>query len=314
MNEKKYILIIEDNEKELEKLKNWVGSLGDYTVLPRNKRDSEKMLLAARNGRINSFVIETIKKYRKEIRMILCDIVLGTNYEGGVGVTKAVRGYNEDSDLSNWFENVPIVGVTAGDDSHLMIRAGAQEAFNKDDIEISRSPEERRAKGKVEKLIEDFENKLSQMKIDNKKVFIVHGRAGKETEVADFLKELGLEPIILREQADEGKTIIEKIERYSDVGFAVVLYTACDEGRLRGAEDRLKPRARQNVVFEHGYMIAKLGRERVCTLVEDGVELSTRDEFEQPGDTSGIVFKRMDAEGNWKTEIEKEMRLKVLWY
>ncbi len=38
------------------------------------------------------------------------------------------------------------------------------------------------------------------------------------------------EAIILHEQPDAGRTIIEKFEDYADVSFAVILYTGCDLG------------------------------------------------------------------------------------
>jgi predicted nucleotide-binding protein len=92
------------------------------------------------------------------------------------------------------------------------------------------------------------------------KVFIVHGHdeLAKE-QIARFVSQVGLEPIILHEQASSSRTIIEKIEKYAaQVCFAVVLYTPCDQGSKNGDRNQL-PRARQNVVFEHGYFIGRIG-------------------------------------------------------
>src|SRR6267142_470263 len=77
------------------------------------------------------------------------------------------------------------------------------------------------------------------------KAFIVHGHneAAKEA-VARFLEKLGVEPIILHEQATGGRTIAEKLEHYSDVDFAIVLLTPDDVGAAKGDSDKLKPRAR----------------------------------------------------------------------
>lgn len=135
---------------------------------------------------------------------------------------------------------------------------------------------------------------------ENNKVFIVHGHdeSAKET-VARFLEQCGFKAIILHEQADGGRTIIEKFEYYTDVVFAIILYTPCDIGRAKD-EKKGRARARQNVVFEHGYLIGKLGRNRVCALVKDGVET--------PGDISGVIYKKMDSAGAWKTEILREMK------
>lgn len=99
-----------------------------------------------------------------------------------------------------------------------------------------------------------------------KKVFVVHGHDNEAKEgVARFLYKLGLEPIILHEQASAGRTVIEKFETYSHgVAFAVVLLTPDDLGAAAADVSNLRSRARQNVIMELGYFIGKLGRMRVC--------------------------------------------------
>lgn len=136
---------------------------------------------------------------------------------------------------------------------------------------------------------------------NTRKVFIVHGHdTNARNEVELFIRSIGYEPIILCKRADKGDTIIEKIEREAkDVCFAIVIYTSCDLGKDKTSNE-LKPRARQNVVFEHGFMCAHLGRERVCALLEDGVE--------QPGDLQGVIYKPLDAVGAWMYQIADEMK------
>jgi predicted nucleotide-binding protein len=138
---------------------------------------------------------------------------------------------------------------------------------------------------------------------NKRKVFIVHGRDNEvKLEVSRFIEKMGLQTIILHEQASTGKTIIEKIEHYSnDADFALVLYTACDQGRGIH-EGKLPPRyrARQNVVFEHGYLMAKLGRQNVCALVKGDIKL--------PNDLSGVVYLPFDGPALWKAEVFKELR------
>ena len=141
---------------------------------------------------------------------------------------------------------------------------------------------------------------ICEVELSNR-VFVVHGHSElliAQTE--SFLQKLGFEPIILRNLANQGKTIIEKLESNTDVPFAIVLYTSCDQGRLNDESKPLKPRARQNVVFEHGYLNAKLGRNRVCALVEEGVEY--------PGDLSGVVYIPIDPNGAWKIKVANEMK------
>tara|TARA_R110000772_G_scaffold118076_2_gene223692 strand:+ start:945 stop:1859 length:915 start_codon:yes stop_codon:yes gene_type:complete len=135
---------------------------------------------------------------------------------------------------------------------------------------------------------------------NHQQVFIVHGHDDiAKFEMASFIRGLGLEPIILHLQASSGRTIIEKIERYSNVGFGVVLYTPCDVGAKVGALTSAY-RARQNVVFEHGYLIGKLGRPRVAAVVKGQIET--------PNDISGVVYVQLDDQGSWKEELKKEMK------
>ena len=133
----------------------------------------------------------------------------------------------------------------------------------------------------------------------NNKIFIVHGRNELfKNQVARFLEKQNLEAIILHEQSNGGKTIIEKFEKNSDVGFAVVILSADDEGKLKGDKD-LKLRARQNVVLELGYFIGKLGRDRVCLLQEPGVE--------SPSDILSVVYEELDQHGKWQLGLAKEL-------
>ncbi|MGB4498145.1 MAG: nucleotide-binding protein, partial [Methylococcaceae bacterium] len=134
-------------------------------------------------------------------------------------------------------------------------------------------------------------------KFDHSKVFIVHGRDKSEETVARFIEQLELKVIILHEQASGSKAIIEKIEANTDVGFAIVLYTPCDEGNLVG--ETPKARARQNVIFEHGYLIGKLGRDKVCALVKGDIE--------KPNDISGVLYIPFDEHGAWKMRLVQEL-------
>lgn len=132
-------------------------------------------------------------------------------------------------------------------------------------------------------------------------IFIVHGHDNEaKREVDVFLRKLGFNPIILHEQTNEGKTIIEKFENYSDVSFAIILLTPDDEGRIRNNDEELKPRARQNVILELGYFMGKLGRDKVCALYKEKVEI--------PSDYSGVLYTKMDHYGAWKTTVAKEMK------
>lgn len=132
----------------------------------------------------------------------------------------------------------------------------------------------------------------------SRRVFIVHGHdeAAKQS-VARFLEQMNFQPIILHEQPNLGRTIIEKIEDNRDVGFAVVLLTPDDECVT---PDGNKRRARQNVILELGYFIGHLGRDRVAALKRGDLEL--------PSDIIGVVYTDFDDRGAWKIDLAKELK------
>lgn len=132
-----------------------------------------------------------------------------------------------------------------------------------------------------------------------RKAFVVHGHdEGAREAVARFLERIGFEAIILHEQANQGRTVIEKIEAHGDVGFAVVLLTPDDVGSVKGGEPQ--PRARQNVLLELGYFIGRLGRSRVCALTRGSIEI--------PSDFGGVVYETFDAGNGWKTALARELQ------
>ncbi|MCY4612053.1 MAG: nucleotide-binding protein [Nitrospira sp.] len=132
-------------------------------------------------------------------------------------------------------------------------------------------------------------------------VFVIHGRdEGAKQTVARFLERLGLEPVILHEQANQGRTIIEKFEYHADAQFAVALLTPDDAGSLQGDKNNLSPRARQNVIFELGFFIGRLGREGVCALTKGDVEI--------PSDYAGVVYILLDNSDGWKMRLIKELK------
>ncbi|MFN7311030.1 MAG: TIR domain-containing protein [Vampirovibrionales bacterium] len=142
---------------------------------------------------------------------------------------------------------------------------------------------------------------------DKNQVFIVHGHdTAMLHEVECFFFKTSelkhLKPIILQEQEELGRTIIEKLEQVAEEAcFAIILYSPDDEGKSKKDTDAtLKGRARQNVVWEHGYFVAKLGRERVLPIHKNNHELET------PSDLNGIVYQQIQLD--WKASILKELK------
>jgi predicted nucleotide-binding protein len=130
-------------------------------------------------------------------------------------------------------------------------------------------------------------------------IFIVHGHddEAKET-VARYIEKLGGRAVILHEQPNSGRTLIEKFEKHANVEFAIVLLTPDDMGGK--SPKTLKFRARQNVIFELGFFFGKLGRNKVCALHKEEVEI--------PSDVQGVVYIPMDKAGAWRMTLLRELK------
>ena len=131
-----------------------------------------------------------------------------------------------------------------------------------------------------------MENNVSENKNRSNKIFIVHGHdENLKNQLEIFISENGLEPIVLHRKADEGLTVIEKFEKHSEVGYAFILLTPDDIGYSIEDVSKKEMRARQNVIWEFGYFVGKLGRNKVCCLYKEGVTL--------PTDVSGMLYKKI---------------------
>lgn len=132
------------------------------------------------------------------------------------------------------------------------------------------------------------------------RAFVVHGHdTAMLNDVASLLERLEVESVILKDQPKRGGTLVEKVEQNSDVPYAIILFTPDDEGRAKGAKD-LKLRPRQNAVLELGYFIGLLGREHVCALMAEGLDM--------PSAIDGVGYIPIDSQGAWHLKLAKEMR------
>lgn len=137
-----------------------------------------------------------------------------------------------------------------------------------------------------------YETEPAQKLANFEKIFIVHGHdEALKQQVARIIEQQGIEAIILNEKPNQGKTIIEKIESYSNVNAAICLFTpddTCSDGTKR---------PRQNVVFEAGYFMGKIGRENVICIANN--------EFEILSDLQGVVYVNRN---HWEIDILKELK------
>lgn len=136
--------------------------------------------------------------------------------------------------------------------------------------------------------------------VGSRRVFVVHGQDEiAKNQAARFLSQIGLEPVILHEQPSGGRTVIEKLETYIDVEFALVLLTPDDIGHAKDHPEEAKSRARQNVILELGLFLGALGRNRVCALYKGDIEV--------PSDYQGVVYVPMDDADGWKFLVAREI-------
>lgn len=212
-------------------------------------------------------------------------------------VLRTVMG--ADSHLYKQFEDVsysPSVWVTGMDTS------GYRPAGVRSVISIlTAAKKELELVAEVEQVVDtDETDEQRAVAAEHGRVFIVHGHDdAKKHELARLVRALtGTEPIILHEQPNSGRVLIEKLEETSSAaGYVVALLTADDMGRAKSGADQR--RARQNVVFETGFFCGAFGRSSVAVLVEDGVE--------RPSDLQGLVYIDLDAAGAWKQKVASEL-------
>lgn len=211
-----------------------------------------------------------------------------------------------DSTVGDWLdESVPIAGLTA---------EWSASGFPRLDLESKRWPRadlwdeyRRLVIARLQWLsllparIGAQESRLARELSESNRIFVVHGHdQGLRDSVSRLLQQLRLEPVVLHEQINAGRTIIEKFTDHTDVGFAVVLLTPDDRGGPANDDPQsYRGRARQNVVFELGFFLGKLGRNRVCALYREGVEI--------PSDYAGVVFVPVAASDEWRLRLAREI-------
>jgi predicted nucleotide-binding protein len=190
------------------------------------------------------------------------------------------------SALADEYSFIVPIAVSSGRQKSLFEHAESLMNSTRDYVERLESIEER-----LELMPEQGDIKKERRDYHSRKVFIVHGHdEASKQELARILEKMELEPVILHEKPNKCRALIEKLEDHtSDVGYAFILLTPDDLGKSR-KRGKLRKRARENVVFEFGYLMGKLGRDRICCLYTGGVHL--------PSDVKGIVYEKFSKSVN----------------
>jgi hypothetical protein len=132
-------------------------------------------------------------------------------------------------------------------------------------------------------------------------ILLIHGRdAGAKESVLKFIGQLGLRALTLQEQPNGGRSIVEKFGELSNTQFAIILFTPDEIAVSRDKSKEKQVRVSQHVMFEFGYVVAKLGHRRVCALYDEGVEI--------PPEVSGVATIPMDFRGAWRLLVAREFK------
>jgi predicted nucleotide-binding protein len=111
------------------------------------------------------------------------------------------------------------------------------------------------------------------------------GDAAREA-ASGFVSKLGLEPVVLPEDAGDG-ALVERLDRLRELDFAIVLLSGDDPGAPA-------------MLLEIGFLLGACGRGRVCFILEGAPSLVP--------DLNGVVRHTMDAAGLWRLLLAREMK------
>ena len=132
------------------------------------------------------------------------------------------------------------------------------------------------------------------------KVFVVFGKCkSAKDDIVTFVRNMGIETIALEEEANGGKTIIEKLEA-TNCHKAIIIMSGDDRVvPYRGSRERKCPR--ENVIFEYGYFVAKLGRNNVIVIKTKNADLNLLSDC---GGICHITYERQSE--TWKNQLRRE--------
>lgn len=279
-----------------EQVKDHLEKLEERNLINFGRADSRDGKGGINRGYISIHLSERGKSYMRE-KMRLLFLLESHGISGGL-TTKLVS----IPDLAN---KLKISRDKAREIAHFLFSENKINYFQDEDSFKMQALGVKEAVSLIAKgeNVKEIENNVSK-----NKVFVVHGHDNIAKDlVAGFLSSHELKPIVLHRQADRGRTLIDKFEKHaSGVGYAVILFTPDDMGAKKPKRltenilKELRPRARQNVVFELGFFVGQLGRENVRVLHNKGVEILS--------DFAGVLYTQFNPKSDaWKIELHREI-------
>ena len=136
-----------------------------------------------------------------------------------------------------------------------------------------------------------------------RRIIVVSGtdKTMKQT-ITDALRKLGLAAIVMNEEPSQGKRIVDRFADYADAGFALVLLSPDIYAYPKGEEATKRERIpRQDVTFMFGFLLGKLGKDRVLAFYRESPN------FAFPIDFEGVKFVALDDRDSWKLALVREL-------
>jgi predicted nucleotide-binding protein len=135
------------------------------------------------------------------------------------------------------------------------------------------------------------------------RVFVVCGTDGEMKQaVTNALTKLRLVPVVMCEEPSQGRKLVDRFQDYADIGFAVVLLSPDDFAYSKDeSPTKRKLRPRQDVVFELGFLLGKLGKGNLLVLCREFID------FEGPTDFEGMKVIVFDDRDSWKLALIREL-------
>ena len=210
------------------------------------------------------------------------------------------------NDLSSISFSLPFNG-----DEKILWRAGKKDAVNLlndilshlDDVSLNKLQNS----GKTAPKTISKEQNTSKAVPESSAVFIVYGHDDTMLNaVVRYLTKLEIKYILLEDIPNKGNTIIEKIEKNSNVNYAIILFSPDDHLVLVDEVNKQREeiyRVRQNILIELGIFIGKLGRDRTCTIFK---KPEVDKKFDMPSDYQGVAWIAYDD--NWKDKLIDELK------
>ncbi|MCW4023343.1 MAG: nucleotide-binding protein [Candidatus Bathyarchaeota archaeon] len=155
---------------------------------------------------------------------------------------------------------------------------------------------------KVKSLLVPQVNYSVNNKVRSNQIFVVQGN-NKEmnTDVLETLEKLELETIVLNEELNNEKKLVEKVNGCPNISFGVVLLFPDDSVCFQEkTSDETKYRVSQNVIFELGFLLGKLGKQNIVAVY------LPKKGFEIPNQYEGIRW--VEYKGGWYFKLINELK------